>query len=319
MALDTSRAKAEIDTLAAVHTAAVRERDGQISTLRAEVDRLQAQLATLRPPPAPILWGSSVETRGQTFPVALARVEAALGRLDTVRYFTPGTGGPAWPAALTGLAGRGVVYSAKSPPPQVVTGMADEKWRAWFRPAVDYLGKWPDAVVDWTCWHEPEDDVERGAFTAAQWRTALARLIKLQRDEFAHPRLRANQILMGWTLQPGSKRNLDDYHVPEADVLGFDSYVGMAAGTPAEAVEPAVAAARRYGKRWAIAETGVSVALPDRAGLLTALATRLATADPPPVYVTYFSSDPGGPSEYRWPIDNDPLAAAAWLAGRSGR
>jgi hypothetical protein len=93
----------------------------------------------------------------------------------------------------------------------------------------------------------------------------------------------------------------------------------MAASTPETAVDPVLAVARKYGKAWAIAETGVSVALPDRNGLLTRLAQYLATRTPVPAYVTYFSSDPGGPSQYRWPIDNDPPAAAAWLAGRSAR
>jgi hypothetical protein len=317
MALDTTRAKAEIDTLATVHAAAVRERDAAITGLRTERVQLLERIAVLEQQAAArTLWGSSVELRGQPFPEALARVEAALGRLDTVRYFRSGTAGPLWTTDLEQLGGRGIVYSAKSPPATVLAGGHDALWRNWFARARAYLDKHPAAVVDWTSWHEPEDDAERGAFTPGQWRDALTRLATLQRDEYPHPRLRCDQILMGWTLHPGSKRTLSEWLVPEADVWAWDTYVGMAVREVAGAVNPAAVLAEKHGKPWAVAETGVSVALPDRPGLLTQLARRFTEVGPAPVYVTYFSSDPGGPSEYAWPIDNDPAAARAWRAGR---
>ena len=77
----------------------------------------------------------------------------------------------------------------------------------------------------WTYYHEPEDNIEAGAFTAAQYRAAWQRISSLALRA-NNPRLHATLILMCYTLTPASGRSFADYYPGDAyiDVLAWDCY-----------------------------------------------------------------------------------------------
>ena len=67
----------------------------------------------------------------------------------------------------------------------------------------------------------PKDNIERGEFTAKQYRAAWRHLLRLAPQR---ANLRATMILMQWTLDKPS-RSVDDYLVPGLDVLAWDAYL----------------------------------------------------------------------------------------------
>jgi hypothetical protein len=207
------------------------------------------------------------------------------------------------------------VISFKLLPSQVLDGSHDAQLAAFFRGT--------SRLTYWSYWHEPEDDIARGTFTAAAYRDAWAHIAAIARAS-GKP-LRATLVLMGYTLQAASHRTWADYYPGSAviDVLAWDAYAWSGTDTPERMFGPVQAVSAQAGKPWAIAETGVSsVEVPDparRQALLTAMSHYLATAQPAPAFVTYFDSDPGSPTNFfGWNISRDPAAAAAWVAGRTG-
>ena len=209
------------------------------------------------PAPAPsgaTLFGSSLWVGdGSTTAGALARTEGKFGKLDVIRTYYSGMP-KAWPGSA-GVSGGPVSVSFKADPRTVVTGSLDAQLRSWFSTAPT------DRTIWWTYYHEPEDDIERGAFTAAQYRAAWQHISALA-DRAGKPNLRSTLILMCYSLNSYSKRNWKDYYPGDAaiDVLGWDCYNrGVSKGQyyPASQVlGPPVSAARSVGKPWAIGELG---------------------------------------------------------------
>jgi hypothetical protein len=262
--------------------------------------------------PGGIAWGTSVMPyAGESYSHAWTRDEQSLAP-EIVRFFNAGTGGPSWPARTGSMP---LVISFKLPPAQVVDGSHDAQLAAFFAatPRLTY----------WSYWHEPEDDIARGAFTAAAYRAAWTHIAAIARAS-GKP-LRATLILMGYSTKPGSGRTWTDYYAGSnvIDVLGWDCYSHGRTDTPSTIYGSALNASLQAGKPWAIAETGVpSVQVPNRAerqAKLTAMAKYLSDAPMRPEFVTYFDSDPDAPNiAFGWNISNDPGAAAAWRAGQSG-
>ena len=77
----------------------------------------------------------------------------------------------------------------------------------------------------WSFHPEPEDDIAKGDYTAAQFREAHRRIDRLA-DAAGNPNLRATLVLMYWTASPASGRNLDDYYPggDVVDVIAWDTY-----------------------------------------------------------------------------------------------
>lgn len=243
---------------------------------------------------------------GETYPQALARVEQQF-QPQVLRIYD--TGAPAWPSGSRSTGNTPLIISFKLPPADVIAGKDDALLQQFFAatPRPTY----------YSYWHEPEDDVEKGHFTADQYRAAWAHIASLARAS-GKP-LRATLILMGWTAMPSSHRNWEDYY-PGGDVvdlIAWDSYAWGPNATPDHVFGPAQAATASVGKPWAVAETGVpAVQVPDpgqRQAMLTAMSHYLATQDPQPEFVSYFDSEPDG--HWKWNISRDPAAAAAWRAG----
>ena len=251
-----------------------------------------------------IVWGSSVMAYpNETNQQALSRVETQL-QPQVLREYN--TGAPKWPSD----GNSSLILSFKLPPADVVAGKDDALLQQFFAetPRPTYF----------TYWHEPEDDIEKGHFTAAQYRAAWAHITAIARAS-GKP-LRATLILMGYTARPSSHRNWRDYYPgPDSvDVIAWDSYEWGPNDTPDMVFGGARAVAAEAGKPWAVAETGVSlVAVPDPAARnqrLTALSHYLATANPRPEFVSYFDSEPD--STWKWNVSRIPSAAAAWRAGQ---
>src|SRR4051812_35001839 len=197
-------------------------------------------------------------------------------------------GAPSWPTAKTG--NSPLVISFALPPQEVVKGTHDAQLRAFFAatPRPTY----------WTYKHEPEDDMERGAFTSAQYKAAWRHIAKIA-DASGKP-LRATLILMGWTAKPQSGRNFADFY-PGADVidvLAWDCYAWGPNDTPAGVYGAARSVSQQAGKPWAVAETGVGSKYftnqADRRAKLTEMSRWLANSNPPPGFVTLLQKRPGG-------------------------
>ena len=238
---------------------------------------------------------------------ALARTEDLLGRLDVVRVFNEGLPAP-WPGKAPG---RNVVVSFKAEPDRVTAGEHDDVMRAWFRDAPR------DVDVHWSYWHEPEDDIEDGAFTAEQYRAAFAHLARLA-DEVAGPRVRSALILQSYTMKPASGRSWRDYYPGDevVDVFAWDVYnrPERAGGytPPAALLGAQLEVSRSVGKPFAVAELGSVLADGDdgtaRAQWLREVGAYLKAEDA--VFVTYFDlAFNGGRDDYRL---RDGASLQAW-------
>ena len=197
-------------------------------------------------------YGASFQLRrGESYAHGLARTDSSLGRLDLVRVFYPGEPAP-WPGRA---AGRDVVVSFKLDPRSVLAGDYDAQMRKWFASAPRNLD------VFWVFWHEPEDDIEDGSFTAADFRAAFARLDRLA-DQADNPRLVSTVVLMSWSTRQDSGRDWRDYVPPadSVDVFAWDVYnrqgnLGVYS-SPAELLDAPRKAAESVGKPFAVAELG---------------------------------------------------------------
>jgi hypothetical protein len=245
----------------------------------------------------------------ETFAQALARVQQQLHPQLLRRYIN---GAPSWPTATGGLP---LVISFKILPKEVLSGSHDAQLAAFFAAT-------PRRAY-WSYWHEPENDIEHGRFTAADYRAAWVHIAAIARAS-GKP-LVPTLILMGYTTKGSSGRTWTDYYPGRdvVDVLAWDCYARVAGETPENVFGSARAASVAAGKPWAVAETGVgSHVLPDpatRRAALTAMSKYLADSTPKPVFVSYFDSEPDAISRgFGWNITQDPAAAAAWLAGMSG-
>ncbi|MFZ0324824.1 MAG: hypothetical protein WAN48_11935 [Actinomycetes bacterium] len=242
------------------------------------------------------LFGASVYVDGATWAEALASSNARYGGLEVVRVFYGGLP-EAWPGRA-GAVGGPVVVSFKGSPAAVNSGQYDAQLAQWFATAPAGRDIW------WTYWHEPENDIEDGAFTAAAWRSAYRRIAGLA-DQAANPQLHNTVVLMCLTVDPKSGRRFSDYF-PGADVvdtLGWDCYSRPSAPAsyqpPAEMFSRAIAVNRQYGLSFGVAEAGSLLAPGDdgtgRAAWLRDVGTYLA--DNHALFAVYFDSVVGG--EYR--------------------
>ncbi len=200
------------------------------------------------------LCGISLELNpGETFQEALERLDAKYGGLQTVRLFYRGVP-PAWPGNPD-LGKRPPIISFKLAPEDVIAGKHDAEMTRWFATAPR------DRDVYWVYYHEPEDNIAKGEFTAADYRAAWRHLRALA-DKAGNPRLHATLVLMSWSLEPESKRNWRDYY-PGRDViqvLGWDTYnLGWKKGVyddPATMYDRVVAISKQEKLPFGIAETG---------------------------------------------------------------
>jgi hypothetical protein len=191
---------------------------------------------------------------------SLAKATAQFGHLPIVRVYYPGLPGRwAW-SDVADKNKSAVIVSFKARPRAILSGADDARLRRFFRTAPR------GHPIYYSYFHEPEDNIERGQFTAAAYRHAWRHVVALARK--ARNRfLRATLILMNWDLIKASHRHWKDY-LPRGrviSVLGWDAYpVGSATNThpqltaPARFMGPAIAASRSVGLPYGFAEFGLS-------------------------------------------------------------
>jgi len=217
------------------------------------------------------LLGSSVLSAAN-----LHHTTSQFGHMPIVRvYFPDLPGGHAW-SSIAGVNKSAVIVSFKALPSRVVSGADDAQLRRFFATAPR---RYP---IYYSYWHEPEDNIARGQFTAAAYRAAWKHIVGLART--AHnPYLHSTLILMSYDLVPASHRHWKNY-LPGGGVirvLGWDAYPqGSATNVhpqltaPARFMGPAIAASRRAGLPYGFAEFGLSTAR-GRPGWLTGVAKYL--------------------------------------------
>ena len=229
---------------------------------------------------------------------SFATISSSLGTPGVARVFFPGLP-PATFAGSTADLGVPVVVSFKADPVGVAAGSYDAQVRTFF--ASVPAGQ----MVWWSYYHEPEDNIERGEFTAAQYRAAWTHLEQVVpiRDT-----LRPTLILMRWSLQvPG--RHVADYVTPGLAVLAWDAYLQQWSPTAAIAFDPAKRVSDSFGLGFAVAETSIDNAMtspPNRSVAVQDVVDR-ARADGAE-FVTWFETNK---SDGDWRLT--PYAAATTL------
>ena len=247
---------------------------------------------------------------GQNSTTALYAADQRFRDLDLVRiyYSVP----PPWPGPA-GTAGRTVVVSFKLNPKQVNTGAYDTQLRRWFKTAPR------DRDIYWALYHEPEENIEQGEFTAAEFRQAWRRVAGLA-SRADNPRLRATLILMDWSLERLSGRHWRDYYPggDVVDVLAFDVYNDGWKQKPQvydsaqKELGSVVAVAKATGKPWGLAELGSNQVPGDKTGAGRAAWIRAVTGyaiKHKALFVSYFDIDYSEQLDYRL---RDQPSVAAW-------
>ncbi len=242
-------------------------------------------------------FGASVlpdRSAGQTYAQAVVQAEGKYGRLGAIRYFEPGAP-KSWANTTTKLTDHDAVISWNMAPASVNAGNYDAALQNWFATAPT------DRVTWWNYFHEPEDNVERGQFTAAQFVVAYQRIARMA-SAVGNPNLHSTLILMCWTANPHSGRDWNAYFPGNAyvDVMGWDCYdhhKGPGYVTPNGLFKHALAASIATGLPLGIAELGTLIQPGDddgsgRAAWLTACAQYLY--DHGAAYVTYYDTIYGG-------------------------
>lgn len=232
--------------------------------------------------------------------------KSAYGTPEVVRIFHPGM--PNWNAADVAK-GATLSVSFKVAPKDVLSGSYDAKIRSWFRAAPD------DIPIYWTYFHEPEENIEKGQVSAADYRAAWKRIVSIER-EVCQPNLHSTLILMDWTVDPRSGRDFDDYYAGTEyiDVLAWDPYNPWQNNTtymtPASIFDKVIARSKAEGKPFAVAETGSILMGSDkgtqRAAWLKSMGSYLESKGA--LYVSYFDTVT---DRYDWRL-KDTASKSAW-------
>jgi hypothetical protein len=150
-----------------------------------------------------------------------------------------------------------------------------------------------DDVKLWGCYfHEPEDNIKTGSLTLANWKRITGEQAAMMKSIGVTP----TTILMAYTLNPNSGRNVEDYFMDGAiDCFGFDYYMNPLKGkdNPEERVAEMVQVALASGANSILlGEAGVprEVAEDVRVDLLKRLRATLETT-PEAVAACYWSTD----------------------------
>ncbi len=207
---------------------------------------LKGVWVTVTAPPTLFGFWAGADTVGSTESARANydRVKSYLGTPQVYRMFFPGSPGTNFVGSNADF-GPPVVVSFKFRPQDVIAGSADATLRAWFASIPAGRQVW------WSYFHEPENDIEAGAFTAEQYRAAWMHILALApKQSNLHPTL----ILMRYTLSIPTRRTVDWYVAPGLEVLSWDSYLTGTLTTKQVIDDPAATSAR-FGLDFAIGET----------------------------------------------------------------
>lgn len=256
------------------------------------------------------MFGTTVQTSGQSFGTAFNHQNATFGGLKVYRVFYSGTPTP-WPGRA-GYGKRPVVVSFDVAPSTILSGRDDTAIRNWFRTAPRTF------PIYYIYYHEPENNIEHGDFSPAAYKAAWQHVRNLQRQS-GRMDLKATLNLMCWTAGH-SGRDWHNYY-PGGDVIdlvAFDCYnAGRKNSHPlyepaANIFQKAQNLAHAMGKPWAVAELG-SPRIPGdssgngRAAWLRSVASFLSSHGA--LFACYFDSRLGNSVDFRL---TDGPSQSAW-------
>jgi hypothetical protein len=163
------------------------------------------------------------------------RVDAASGEVGFVRtYVRDGawSSGQFSSTRAAHVRGQKVIVSVKLPQGATMASVSAGQNDAHYRGIAEGLAGYGLRDGYFSFFHEPEDDIERGDFTAIAYRAAANQVYKVVGPILRPLGWKMSTILMGWTLDNRSGRNVSDYWVSEADAIGWDIYNKGDAGDP---------------------------------------------------------------------------------------
>lgn len=233
-----------------------------------------------------------------------AQYVALLGQPGAVRYYLQPGEHPHMPTEFTVPDGALLIESSKIKPQDVVVGQYDQQFHDLFTALGDNV---------FCPWHEPEDDVEAGRFTVAQYQAMWDHLTPIARQT----KVRLAPILMRATYAGQKGRKPADYLPSDYDFVGVDAYVAGSIGVPAAQVgsllDPVRAAAP--GKRILVGEFGVGqkVTGQARADLIGQCAGYFRQAADVEAVCWFFGDKP---ATIEWRLSA--AEAAAWKAAQTG-
>ena len=249
-----------------------------------------------------------------TAPRIVQSIKNQFGSIPVARVFSATPPPEHWTddPTLAALGGSSkVVYTFKGDATAAARGDYDQQ-------VTSFLSSRPKGLKVWFgFYHEPEDQVEAGTFTAAQYVAATAHLAPVI-DAAGGV---STTILMGYTLMPGSGRDWHDYYSPAVDVIAWDVYnTGVKRADPiykpvSAVMDPILEVQKETGKPFGIAEFGSQCIVSDpdctgRAAWVAALGQ--AFKQDGAQFATYFDQKGvrGGP-DYRL---EDPPSSQAYRA-----
>lgn len=243
---------------------------------------------------------------------------AALGAPQIYRHFP----GAALPGSFVGTRAQTMAPSAiisfKYSPADILAGTYDTQIKAYFNSIPSTSDVW------WAYWHEPEDDIENGSFTASDFRAAYRRLLSSVVPKKAN--LHPTMILMEFSLHRSNRplsNYLDSTIASQLEALTFDAYLASYNDPASVLLGLCRDAANTWGLKWAIAETSVQAdVVPLGSGRDAGVNTYVrdmqnwidAHPSDAPMFVTWFEENKngGGGVETDWRLAPLPTAAASW-------
>jgi hypothetical protein len=265
--------------------------------------------------------------------------DAAVGPVDVYRGYDGGFHYPTWQQVPRSLAHPGGMndYSFQLPPSAVASGADDAI-------LTTFIASTPKNIV-LTNYHEPEQEIEKGLFTFAQFRAAEAHLHSLVQAQNAIDggARKVSVVLMISTFTGFKGRNAENYWPTVAkgdggtvDLISADVYAAPhATGTagvplgytdgvnwkdPAKLMMPAIKFAQQHGTDWAVSELGYleDVNNPTRKAqaLQAAVAAAIAgkptatTTYRPALWISYWDSK-GGRADWELRYNNPPVPSTS--------
>ncbi len=241
---------------------------------------------------------------------------AQFGHLGIVRtYYTGLPAANAWTTGLPAANHSAVIVSFKANPSEILSGAADGTLSHFFNTAPT------GHPIYYVYYHEPEDNIAAGQFTAAAYKSAWAHVVKLA-DAAHNPSLHSTLALMNWDLEKGSGRNWKNY-LPGGGIistLAWDAYpVGSAVNRnpqptpPAEFMGPCITASKSVGLPYGFAEFGLSTTT-GRPAWMTKVGNYLMSSG------ALFGSLWNGDAQFPTLKLTDPASIAVWksFVARSG-
>jgi len=265
--------------------------------------------------------------------------DAAVGPVDVYRGYDSGFHYPTWQQVPRSLAHPGGMndYSFQLPPSAVASGADDAILNT-------FIASTPKNIV-LTNYHEPEQEIEKGLFTFAQFRAAEARLHMLVQAQNAIDggTRKVSVVLMISTFTGFKGRNAENYWPTVAkgdggtvDLISADVYAAPhATGTagvpigytdgvnwkdPAVLMRSAIKFAQQHATDWAVSELGYleDVNNPTRkADALTAAVAAAIAGKPtakttyrPALWISYWDSE-GGRADWELRYNNPPVPSTS--------